>query len=196
MLKKFEFMLLVLFALISRREYSFAQDLVWETIFLESNSDFNCIWFTDDNKGWICGDSGSIYHTEDGGLTWNRQNTSFDIDFSDIAFANDTLGVVVGDSGTLLLTFTGGISWNIQAFDSVMKDSLIKVAFLSDTGVIASGKYATRISGSLATNRWIAYNPRSLPNYKPGSYIPALWSTFENTYVIMDFDSINNITYS
>jgi photosystem II stability/assembly factor-like uncharacterized protein len=78
---------------------------------------FQSVHFPNPNTGYICGSSGTILKTIDGGLHWqnlrkggstgNRQKA-----FHAIWFATAEKGWVVGDGGIFWQTEDGGVSWN------------------------------------------------------------------------------------
>lgn len=85
--------------------------------YLQNADEITDLQFVDKNNGWlICkyeydGLSGSfIYHTEDGGITWERQEKTF-ITLNSLCFLNENGGWAVGEQGTLLHTKDGGINW-------------------------------------------------------------------------------------
>jgi photosystem II stability/assembly factor-like uncharacterized protein len=73
--------------------------------------DLFSVSFPTKNEGWVCGRWGTILHTEDGGLTWVRQQSGTDYTLSSISFIDSKNGWVVGDGGTILHTKDGGKSW-------------------------------------------------------------------------------------
>ena len=66
--------------------------------------------WVNDNNGWICSsDSNVIYHTKDGGLTFETQNT---LHYTKaICMLNDTLGYSGGYDGYVYRTINGGKDW-------------------------------------------------------------------------------------
>ena len=77
-------------------------------------SNFNSVWFTDANTGFICGSSGTLLNTTDGGNTWQTititavgANTSF----SNITFVSAAVGYVTSNAGDILQTIDGGNTW-------------------------------------------------------------------------------------
>jgi len=53
-------------------------------------------WFLDASEGWVVGVYGEVYHTGDGGLTWERRHTAPDAAsfFRSVTFVSPTLGWV------------------------------------------------------------------------------------------------------
>jgi photosystem II stability/assembly factor-like uncharacterized protein len=78
--------------------------------------------FLDANNGYIVGEFGKIYHTTDGGETWNQQQESVMDDsvldildlptLFDIEFHGDRQGIACGLDGRIAVTNDGGNDWN------------------------------------------------------------------------------------
>lgn len=90
----------------------------WEKINVPTIQHLRSVCFTDSLYGWVCGDSGIILHTRDGGATWARQNSQVIDEISDIFFLNRNLGwasslnyVTEPYGTTLLKTTNGGADW-------------------------------------------------------------------------------------
>ncbi len=63
----------------------------------------NDVVFTDDSTGWVVGDYGFIWFTEDRGSTWERIETETQADLNRIVFVEDgEVGYIFGDDNTLL----------------------------------------------------------------------------------------------
>lgn len=61
---------------------------------------------------WIAGQPGSVvWHSPDGGHTWNRQFTGETVPINDLAFISETDGWAVGALGVVLRTTDGGQTW-------------------------------------------------------------------------------------
>lgn len=68
----------------------------------------------DAKRGWVVGNFGAVFTTEDGGRSWRPQDAGtrtplFDVDFVDAAH-----GWVVGQGGLILRTTDGGATWTRQ----------------------------------------------------------------------------------
>ncbi len=66
---------------------------------------------SNDQLGWIVGDSGSIYFTNDQGIHWDLQNSNTDENLHGVCFFDDFQGWAVGDNGTIVGTNDGGQNW-------------------------------------------------------------------------------------
>jgi len=78
---------------------------------LDDFSSFRCVTHVGD-QAWVAGSPGSvIWHTTDGGQTWDAQATGDPIPLEAIAFKNPLQGVAVGQLGRICLTQNGGRTW-------------------------------------------------------------------------------------
>ena len=59
----------------------------------------NNIHFVNDQIAWAVGEAGHIFHTTNGGKTWERQLGEQLDDFRDVLFLNDQQGWIAGDNG-------------------------------------------------------------------------------------------------
>jgi photosystem II stability/assembly factor-like uncharacterized protein/tetratricopeptide (TPR) repeat protein len=78
------------------------------------------VQFVDNNEGWAVGDEGAVWHTIDGGQSWERQPTATRASLRSLHFVNPYTGWVVGREelpngggsvGVLLHTEDGGLRW-------------------------------------------------------------------------------------
>ncbi len=71
--------------------------------------------FITPQKGWVAGEQGTILHTEDGGETWEIQESGTEQSITSIAFVNEKVGwAVIGREGTIIHTEDGGMTWTKQ----------------------------------------------------------------------------------
>ena len=88
------------------------------------------VHFLDAEYAWAAGSGGSIYHTTDGGQTWERQLGEAERnDFREVLFYDDKNGWIAGDSGILLETQDGGQTW--ESLSSRTRQRLIGIHFAS-----------------------------------------------------------------
>lgn len=76
------------------------------------------IHFFDQNNGLICGSTGGILKTVDGGATWQEVTTNpalTTVTFYQFHFTSDLVGYVTGSSGNLMKTTDGGNTWTAIA---------------------------------------------------------------------------------
>lgn len=92
------------------------------------------IHFLDETNGWMVGEFGKIYHSTDGGVSWQEQQGTLlgqaGIDdalnlptWFGVRFANLTDGVAVGLEGKAVKTTDGGKTWKFTAEDVSVFDT-------------------------------------------------------------------------
>ena len=83
----------------------------------------HAVWFVDRDEGWAAGDEGAVWHTIDGGATWERQPTGVRASLRSLHFLNPYVGWVAGreelpggagSAGILLYTQDGGLNWQVS----------------------------------------------------------------------------------
>ncbi len=78
----------------------------------------HAVQFVDASEGWACGDDGTVWHSMDGGKTWERQKTGTRASLRGIHFTSPSSGWAVGridtpagSVGVMLKTADGGNKW-------------------------------------------------------------------------------------
>ncbi len=80
----------------------------------------HAVQFVDASEGWACGDDGAIWHSMDGGKTWERQKTGTRASLRGIHFVSTEVGWAVGridapngtSVGVMLKTTNSGNRWD------------------------------------------------------------------------------------
>ena len=72
--------------------------------------DLNTVYFTDGKRGWMAGDGGLVYRTEDGGRTWVRQVVGTTESINDLYFRDKENGYLVAGS-VVHMTSDSGRTW-------------------------------------------------------------------------------------
>ncbi len=86
------------------------------------------IWFADNNNGWILTESDTLFHTTDGGQTWNVQTYGSDYAINTMQFVDAQTGWLMGDVGMILKTTNGGQTWQEQ--NSGVYDLIVAMDFI------------------------------------------------------------------
>ncbi len=99
--------------------------------------------------GWVCGNSGMVKKTTNGGYSWINYPTGVTENLRAISFYDENYGVCAGDWGKILSTTNGGLNWivfldNYLGFFSFAKYLNPQTALLSGSG---SNIYRTTNSG-------------------------------------------------
>jgi photosystem II stability/assembly factor-like uncharacterized protein len=110
-----------------------------------SDAALRTIQFADENEGWSAGDDGVIWHTINGGKSWERQPTGTRASIRGIHFLTPYSGWAVGraelpgggSTGVVLSTADGGLQWSPVSTNSV--PGLTVVKFFGERHGIAAG---------------------------------------------------------
>jgi len=125
---------------------------------------FYDVSFADTMNGWIVGDYRHIWHTSDGGKSWQLQfKSSLNDTLGDVSYqvtAIDSLNAIVSTTaGAILRTRDGGQSWQEQRFaDGVVIGRLVYV----DSLVTYATKPNYILKSENAGNDWYSIVPDSL----------------------------------
>jgi len=92
-------------------------------------------------NSWAVGAFGTIFHSTDGGTTWEAQTSGLTEHLLGVDFADDKHGWAVGRSAVILHTQDGGQTWAAQKTDD--KNHLFDVVALSPERAIAIGDWGT-----------------------------------------------------
>jgi photosystem II stability/assembly factor-like uncharacterized protein len=137
MLKKYYLILFI----ISLNNFSFSQNF-WNRIQSPTDNFLRTLHFADSLRGWVGGDSGSIFYTSDGGLNWVQQQTNTINKIMKLFFLDDNRAwalawddELVYDNlfyGTeILKTTDGGLNWSIEQFRQ--EDIFLRGIYFLDT---------------------------------------------------------------
>jgi photosystem II stability/assembly factor-like uncharacterized protein len=83
----------------------------WELLTPPTNKALTGVCFVSPSEGWVCGTDGVILHSTDGGVSWEEQDSNFDLSFFEIEFVNEQVGYAVGRQGEIRATVNGGETW-------------------------------------------------------------------------------------
>lgn len=132
--------------------------------------------FVDEREGWAVGDDGVIWHSIDGGLEWERQNSGVRASLRGVHFASPYTGWVVGrlelpggvSRGVVLATTDGGLKWTPICTNDL--PGLNCVRFFSQRNGIAAGDgtdlYPTGLFTTIDSGRtWKAVPGKRCPTW-------------------------------
>ncbi len=95
----------------------------------------------EDGKVWIVGNYGVIFHSADGGESWEEQQSGSQVMLCDVDFVDSKTGWVSGIIGTMLHTADGGKTWEKQSVGT--QRHLLSVCFVDKEYGWAVGDYST-----------------------------------------------------
>ncbi len=109
--------------------------LNWQNYRVGPNYDnFDCVYFSNENTGYVCGNGGYIYKSTNGGLNWTSQVSGTTLTLFSCYFLNPDTGYATGGN-VLLKTSNGGINWIKQFLGNT--PSYRSITFLNkDTAII------------------------------------------------------------
>lgn len=110
--------------------------------------------FIDPDDGWVVGAFGTIFHSEDGGETWQAQDSKTTENLYDVDFVDPKRGWVVGRSGTILHTDDGGRTWTPQNSGVGIEKHLFAVDFADAQHGVAVGDWGTILTTSDGGRTW------------------------------------------
>jgi photosystem II stability/assembly factor-like uncharacterized protein len=97
--------------------------------------------FVHPDTGWVVSGGGEIFHTNDGGESWDLQYTT-DYYLRSIAFADNRLGFAGTLDQTLLKTENGGITWtDVSAQLPIVPSGICGMQWLNDQTIVAVGAW-------------------------------------------------------
>ncbi|MBS1518503.1 MAG: hypothetical protein JSS91_10500 [Bacteroidetes bacterium] len=128
------------------------------------------IVFIDANTGFVCGNSGAVYKTVNGGVNWTSSNSGIAaVDLNSVDFKDANNGRVVGSSGNIYITSNGGTSWTSES--SGTTKNLTAVKYFS-TYAVATGEYGTILTNNGGS--WTAVNTRTQSDIRS---VTGTWSS-------------------
>jgi photosystem II stability/assembly factor-like uncharacterized protein len=149
----------------------------------QNDARLNDVCFVDTMHGWAVGDRGTIWHTTDGGNTWNLQAAETDCALHSVSFIDKQHGWAGGGAtqlythvsqGVVLHTRNGGRTW--MAFRGALSPTIRHLHFFSPThGVAVSQATAMFPAGVQTTNdggrSWASLPPAEGKSWLAGEFI-------------------------
>ncbi|HPF70584.1 MAG TPA: YCF48-related protein [Candidatus Krumholzibacteria bacterium] len=99
--------------------------------------------YADRLHGLVVGADGAILRTEDGGHSWQEQDSGTSAHLFGVAFRDSSAAYAVGDAGTVLATTDGGRSW--LAIESGTSSTLYTASFSSENHGAIGGSAGTML---------------------------------------------------
>ena len=88
----------------------------WQQAKVPTQATLTAVYFINKNQGWAVGHDATILHTNDGGLTWQLQQSLPEKEkpLLDVVFKDQLHGIAVGAYGLLYRTIDGGKTWQSE----------------------------------------------------------------------------------
>lgn len=129
--------------------------------------DLEGVCFVDESNGWIAGEAifedmkGFIAHTENGGATWEQQESASKQALSDICFVDKKHGWAVGSKGMIVHT-TNGQDWERQI--SGQDNALYGLHFVNKNVGYAVGMNKTILKTNNGGGAWDILKGGTIPS--------------------------------
>jgi photosystem II stability/assembly factor-like uncharacterized protein len=112
----------------------------------------HCVMAPDDDHIWVAGNFGDLYHSADGGETWQKQQSGVATLLTDGNFLDASTGWIAGLYGVVLHTRDGGATWNRQ--ETGTDKHLFDVSFVDENYGWAVGEWNTIIGTTDGGTTW------------------------------------------
>lgn len=113
---------------------------------------FYDVRFLDQKTGWICGKSGLLYRTEDGGMNWIKIDTGVADSIFGIAFLDQQRGIIAGQGGLVMSTEDSGKTW--KQVQVPTDKALLALDFYDDKHGMAVGDWGKIIATDDGGRTW------------------------------------------
>ena len=110
------------------------------------------VCFVDEKEGWAVGDLGRIFHTTEGGKTWERQDAGTKRSFVSLACPDKSHLWAAGQGGQIAHSTDRGKTWKMQ--QSGVTRQLLNIAFANTQRGIAIGDFGTLIGTDDGGQTW------------------------------------------
>lgn len=148
-----------------------------------ADAGLHAVQFVDDKEGWACGDDGTIWHSINGGKSWERQKTGTRASLHGLHFVSPYVGWTVGrldgpngtSVGVMLRTTDGGIQWT-EVGTNVMPP-LNAVRFVDEKNGFVLGQATAAFPNSAFVTKdggatWDAVKDARLPGTRTAALLP------------------------
>ncbi|MEW6301664.1 MAG: YCF48-related protein [Thermodesulfobacteriota bacterium] len=111
------------------------------------------VFFLTKEEGWAVGQLGKIFHTTDGGKSWEEQHSGTNLLLTADDFVDRARGWIVGERGIILASDDGGATWHVQ--QSGITYPLFDVDFTDRETGWAVGHWGTMLFTEDGGKRWV-----------------------------------------
>lgn len=118
----------------------------WQVVAQLDSIYFEDIVFLSREKGWICGEYGTLMYTHDGGISWTgKELADSNTAFYGLDFISENTGILVGQdsknrSPVIYLTRNGGESWQLTPCPLPLTGGLEHIWFANDNDWFIGGR--------------------------------------------------------
>ncbi|MEZ4691308.1 MAG: YCF48-related protein [Ignavibacteria bacterium] len=110
----------------------------------------NDVFFVNSETGYVCGDSGVVLKTSNGGVNWYMLQSELNSNLNGIFFNDAFTGFIAGSKGKILKTTNSGINWLNLPNGSNIAAILKPIVFINyETGFVAGDQYLKTTNGEI-----------------------------------------------
>jgi len=122
-------------------------------------------FFVSEDEGWLGGEDGIIYYTNDGGTSWiiQRDTAETNGNIKDIFFLDNNTGWACAEKGTVLFTTDGGINWNHSSNTSTT-ENINGIVFVDSNNGYACGNNGVILKSTDGGINWIVQVSNTFAN--------------------------------
>lgn len=143
--------------------------VTWNTV-TQSVTQWQGIWFSNNNSGWVVGPNGDIRNSTDGGATFPNDQRTGVVNFRRIEMStgSTTIGWIVGDNGEIRNTTNGGATWNQQTSNTAANLHDLSVVNSNNVYVVGTGYETLRTDdgGTTWTQPQTSWSLSSVEDYR------------------------------
>jgi photosystem II stability/assembly factor-like uncharacterized protein len=140
------------------------------------------IRFAPDGKTvWIAGEEGLVLRSDDGGQTWNRQDSGVTDALFKIAAIDSNKAVISGSRGTLLWTTDGGQHWQHSKYKDL---SFFDVAFADADNGWAVGEFETVVHTADGGKTWQVQHEGQIGDFRTGPYFAVAFESPQHGWIV------------
>jgi photosystem II stability/assembly factor-like uncharacterized protein len=123
-----------------------------QTEFITQRDSLYSVTVVGREHAWIVGYWGKIFHTADGGKSWELQPSGTDIPLCSVKFVTRDQGIITGREGIILRTNDGGKTW--VKMNSGTTHHLLSVTYTDPHDIWAVGDFGTIIHSRDGGDTW------------------------------------------
>ena len=164
----------------------------WQSISINTTSNFSALNFLDENNGIVCGTRGEFYRTTNGGITWSSFNLGqfrFTHNAIEVALVDINTIIVVGYQSSpirqqILRSIDGGQSWT-SVYLSTRSLFLKRVQFISATEGMVVGDDGLILKTTDGGATWIKSEVATEENLSDLSFLETnrAYAVGQNTFL-------------
>lgn len=134
---------------------------LWTNTFSNTLTGVLGLYFFDPQNGLMAGGGGSMFTTNDGGLTWTESYTS-SYSFQEMVFTSSSEGFICGANGLLIKTTDAGANWSVVP--TGVSSLLYDISFASPSTAYMSSNNGEVLKSVDGGNTWSIISS-GLPQY-------------------------------